>query len=170
MPIWPVCPWVQASSMTANTILMTYHLTWGLYTGPWDMSPGCVDNNYYWCILNAMEGKWLCASLWLNFETDKLLCEVWARNRSSADFGQVDFAWFIMVSSCIQIYCANCYKAAWIFIFSYLLTSSQTYCKYCRDWSCEKVKLKTKKHSFICISYFKSLFVTLVINNSCSIN
>ena len=38
---------VQASSMTANTILVAYQLTAGLYTGLSDMLPGCDTNNYY---------------------------------------------------------------------------------------------------------------------------
>ena len=47
---------VQESFMTANTILMTYQLTGSLYTDPWDMPPGCDDNNYYWCSINPLEG------------------------------------------------------------------------------------------------------------------
>ena len=58
--------WVQASCMIAYAILMTYQLTGCSYTGPWDMSPGCDDNNYYWCSINPLAGKWLfgiCVSL-----------------------------------------------------------------------------------------------------------
>ena len=51
---------VQASPMTTNTILMSYQLTGGLYTGPWDMPTGCDDNNYYCCNTNPLEGKWYC--------------------------------------------------------------------------------------------------------------
>ena len=35
------------SSMTTNTILMTYQLTGDLYTGPGDMPLECDNNNYY---------------------------------------------------------------------------------------------------------------------------
>ena len=38
---------VHASSMAANTILMTYQFTEGLYTGPCYMPLECGNNNYY---------------------------------------------------------------------------------------------------------------------------
>ena len=38
---------IQASSMTANTMVMTYQNTGTLYAGSQGMSSGCDDNKYY---------------------------------------------------------------------------------------------------------------------------
>ena len=51
---------VQALSMTAYTILMTYQHTEDLYIGPRDMPPGYDDSNYYCCNINPFEEKWFC--------------------------------------------------------------------------------------------------------------
>ena len=49
------------SSITANTILMTYQLTGGFYTGPWDMPPRYDGSIWYCCNINPLEGKWFCS-------------------------------------------------------------------------------------------------------------
>ena len=51
---------VQASSMTPSTILMTYQLTGGLHSDPWDVSLECDNNNYYWYAIDTTDGNVKC--------------------------------------------------------------------------------------------------------------
>ena len=40
--------------------MMTYQFTGGLYTGPWDMSLECDNNNYYWYAIDVIDGNVSC--------------------------------------------------------------------------------------------------------------